>query len=231
MATEYTTERLIEIIQRKLDDEAGHQLVSPDDIIEALDEAQRELVEETQCLRDASNYSDTTSDGVATAEWDAGVMHYIKGYIDNVNDPVKPITLNEIEDGWFASDYGVRWNTQWRTATGTPKWIITDYETDLIRFVPIPNAIVTINWVVVKRPTMITSDSVDPDVPDRFARRLIWGALADLYRNQDAELYDGRTVERMEAKWEQQKAKCRREVERHTRGPSLVKYNRTSGVW
>ena len=229
MADTYTVERVIELVRERLDDRAEPYLVSDQQIATALDIAQREFVEETLCLTNSSSY---TIDVVADTAWydvDPSIMHIRNGYLRTARTELAQASEADISDFLSAPDYGQIKN-DWRSAEGTPQYMVTDLETDKIRLVPSPIQNDTLELSVHPYPTLVAESDTELSIPDIWRPTLVAGACAQLYRTDDAELYDAQAADRALGEWKMHLSRARAQYERNNRGPGRVHMART-GVW
>jgi hypothetical protein len=106
-------------------------------------------------------------------------------------------------------DYGGITTTQgWQTVTGTPKVLISNFETESLRAYPIPIVDDTLEVVVKRLPINAITDigvaSVEePEIPAKFHEHLVVFMQYRAYLKQDAECYDKGLSDRYLLEWTQ----------------------------
>ena len=231
MARTYTTERIVELIRRKMEDEVLPYIVADDFVYQAIDEAQNEFVERTHCITDATTFAPTVTEDDPWVAISDRILQIRRATLTTDGGAVQPITLAEMEmNPSRGLDYGVQNISAWRTATGTPKYVITDLDDENGRLVPIPVEDDTLTLEVYAYPKVIEDDAQDPMIPDRWAAYLVNGALTRLLLVEDHEVYDRDAGRLQAALWENAIARAVGYFERNRRGPGTVQFS-TNGVW
>jgi len=229
MADYYTAEKIVTIIRSKLADTVEPYLLSDDDLVHYIDEAQREYAERTLCMRDATTYTVSVTADDPWITVDPRILHIREGYLQTSRRTLKPITLSRMSGELFSPDYG-QLRVGWRTTTGTPEYMITDIQEGAIRLAPIPVASETLEFVASLYPADFTDVDDALTLPDRDRRDLPYGVLMRVYGMQDSELFDPQAEAKNRSLWE---LAISRGVERHqkfSRGAGNVRFNNT-GVW
>lgn len=219
MADTYTTEALLGRIRVQLDDRAQPYLVSDDDILSALDQAQNEFVEQTLCLTDATSFSVTTEPGIAFFVVDPMILKLRAAYSETQQRDVQVVSRQYFES------LGRR-----RGTTGDVSYILTDTTTGRGEFIPTPVRAEVIRFDVYLHPTPLVHEGIDPSIPDRFRRHLIAGAMSILYGIADSQIYDAQAQSKWEMKWQMALRDSLGKVMRDQRGPAVVRFN-SGGVW
>lgn len=230
MGTLYTTDKLVELVRERLDDKSEPYLVSDDMLAEIIDDVQHEYCEATLCLTDSDTYTITLIAGTSLYQLDSRIAKVRRGYLTSGLRRVDAVTRKGIEDVYYTVDYGAQNQYAWRTATGEPRYMVTDYDDGYVRVVPIPTAVDTIELEVYLRPAPITDVGDTLTLADDKARDLIPGVLAQCYGMQDSEIYDAKQEQMWLAKWERKLGRRTGQIERNTRGAGNVRFNR-NGVW
>ena len=195
-----TTVELIAELRIKFADTVGTEyLVSDDDILVALSRAQNIFAVETLCIFDL-----TTADAIATNPLITLPTRTVnlKSALFNTT-LLTLVTQHELDYGYFSLNNREASNrfSDWRNATGTPKFLVTDLGPLTARLVPYPSVNGTINLERYKLPLELTL-LIDPEIPEQFHRDLITGALTYLYTIVDADVYAPEEGIILSAKWE-----------------------------
>lgn len=227
MADQYTTERIAELVRIELDDVVSPYLVSDDSLAEAIHAAQQEHAERTLCLPDALVID--VEAGTHTYTVDPLPVRYREGYLATAKSFVRFVTFGELSMELYTSDYGPP-RSDWRTATGTPQFAVTDMLVGQIRLSPIPVIDDTLDALIYRYPDPIEDLSSALEIPDHLRRSLVNGTLARICRIQDSELFNPQKAALYDALWRQQLLEDAAKVERHTRKPGNVRISRR-GVW
>lgn len=225
----YTTDDIATLIRKKLDDNHGYVGVDDDMLASAIDTAQREFVVATRCLFD--NESQTIAVTANTPDYalDDNILHLRNGFLETSAATVTPTTVGEIETAYIGTDYG-QIQCNWRTATGTPRWMITDLHDEKIILVPNPVVTETLTISAHLYPDVVNTLDDAMQIPNKWRKDLIFGVLAELYMIQDSELYDPRAADRNEGVWRRKLYQRSAEIELTKRGPGVVRKAR-NGYW
>ena len=127
---------------------------------------------------------------------------YVKTLI--VNDlQVRPVSTHELDYGYFTLDGVEAMNfSNWRAATGTPKFAVIDMESDKARLVPAPTTSinVTVEGYTLPLPMVLVDDPV-PSIPQVYHKELVVGGLAEIYTTQDVEIVEASQGAKFMAEW------------------------------
>lgn len=221
---ELTIAELITLVREQADDTVEPYLIPEYFIIQSIDEAQQQFVEDAIPL--TQEFTIAVTAGTALYPVDELLMkpRFARSSV-NKNE-LQFITLNEI-DTTSTTSFS---STAWRDTTGTPRAIITDELHGYWRLYPIPVLDDTITVNAFYLPEPITSSTDDLSIPARWHPALVLGVLARLYGLQDSEVYDPKLQQQSEARWMYAIARARSLIERDVRGPGVVTFNR-NGVW
>lgn len=194
-----TTKDLIQRIRVDLDDVVEPYLISDGHIINKLNEAQIEFVEQTLCLFSASD-SDLN---IPLSKWTTVPDSVLRIRAISTADGtvIRPVTLAEMEYGYAVLDSTNEFVAKWRGLTGTPRFAVVDMEQGKIRLVPSPTAVIQGQLEAFIKPKEL-SDIEEPSISDRWRKDLVPGALVRIYAMQDTELYDPEAVQRYAQEWE-----------------------------
>ena len=173
------------------------------ELLHYIDEAQRRFAVDTECLPDSVTYSDTITDGDKWITKEANIIRIREGWLSTTQRPIKPVSKIDIDRGYITDDYGTQLTGQWRTATGTPEFLITDIDAASNRLVPESNIDDTIEWSVYRLPiNAVTSTSVVLEIEGRFHYDLLVWAKVLAFKKQDAETQDMTRSRDWQREWE-----------------------------
>jgi hypothetical protein len=191
-----TLAELMTAVRRKLDDAIGQTALDEETVVEALNAAQNEFATETLCVFGSDSIAYTS--GNAYIALPAGTVWVIGGDIAGV--PLTKTTQHQLDYGHFdlnGTEDAARFSA-WRAATGTPKFIVSDYGPATARLVPEPDASSNVTVERYKLPAQMDLEAapdVEPEIPIAYHEGLVHGALAYLFDIPDLEIYDvGRAV-------------------------------------
>ena len=172
------------------------------ELLHYLDEAQRKFAVDTLCLPDSTNF---TNNVVADRKWvdkDPLIIRIIQGWLTTAQRTITPVSRIEIERGYVTDDYGTQIVGQWRTATGRPGFVVTDFDALQNRLVPIPDESDTIEWTVYRYPLdNITSTGSSLEIEEQFHYELLVWAKVLAFKKQDAETQDMTRSRDWEGEW------------------------------
>ncbi len=170
-----------------LDDKTTPYLWSDEDLTRYANRAEERLCEEAYLIADSS------TPVVCTLNLLNGVQAHVKHpsivlvseiWIPSLNRPVIKKTR-----AWLESNY-----SSWRSAgTGTPVYFCEEIDTGKVTLIPTPNAPMTANLTVFRRPLFSLSASspgASPEIPVGFHKYMKYGILALAFEKQDTECYD-----------------------------------------
>lgn len=203
-----TTQELIAAIRVRLADEAVPPLVSTATILEQLSLTQTEFARTTLVLFDTAVGNVVIGDPWLSVPDN---MFLVKVVI-LAGQQLRVVTSSELDFGYY--NFNNVENTtkfsNWREATGTPKFVVTDLYANKIRLVPSPssNATVTIEGYIIP-PKLFYDDSptaflppVDPQIPEEYHEVLMAGALLRLYMLFDVEIFNPSKAQLYAAQWQ-----------------------------
>jgi len=197
-----TLAELITAVRRKLDDLVGKTSLDEDLVVEALNAAQNEFATETLCIFASGPVAYTSGDSYVTPA--AGTVWIIGAELGGT--PLRRVTQHELDHGHFelnGSEDSARFSA-WRTATGTPKFIVTDYGPLAARLVPQPDSSGNITVERYTLPTQMDLEAapdVEAEIPSAYHTGLVYGALAYLFDIPDLEIYDINRAVLYATKW------------------------------
>lgn len=221
---------LFDAFRLEVDDLADGTLWSEDEIYRYMDQAQREFARKTDCFLDATTASVTQiaiTANQALVTLSPLVTKVRRGELASNFNTVKATTLAEMDEGAvIGSDYGRVVPTQWRSATGEPRWAVTDYQPGKLLLVPKPVIADTLSLAVFRLPlNTLTSSSTVLEVIDedhQYGLRLFMEHLA--YLKQDAETYNPKRSKNAKDEWAEFIADAKRSFRRKRYTPKAIAY-------
>jgi hypothetical protein len=131
-------------------------------------------------------------------------------------DPLRIITMEDLDNGFFIRDFGLIFTQDWQTKTGPARFLVTNMQEDQWRLVPIPLIDDTLELTVLHMPLNdVTCDGTALEVTKREDQQIIKMYMKKLaYLKQDADTYDKELSDRFEAEFEKRADERRREIRR-----------------
>jgi hypothetical protein len=204
-----TTQELIAAIRIRLDDTIVPYLASTATILEQLSLTQIEFARSTLVLFNAAAVSITAANPWLTLPTD---MFLVKVAILN-GLQLRAITSSELDFGYytFNSIENEGRFSNWREATGTPKFVVVDMYSDKVRLVPTPISNATVNVEGFITPPDVFFDetpgsvvpAVNPQIPEIYHEVLMAGALSRLYTLFEVEILNPSKAQLYAAQWQQ----------------------------
>ena len=231
----FTPDELKDRFRLDVDDVEGGQagadfLWSDTEVFDYMDEAQRMFVRRTEILRKTHPFSTTLTEiaytaPIITAVNLDGFITYNPEIIRPLRarmslaanaDPLRIITMEDLDNGFFIRDFGLIFTQDWQTKTGPARFLVTNMQEDQWRLVPIPLIDDTVELTVLHMPlTDVTCDGTALEVTKREDQQIIKMYMKKLaYLKQDADTYDKELSDRFEAEFEKRADERRREVRR-----------------
>lgn len=221
-----TTTDLVTLARQTVDDVIEPFLLSTEQIVTALDRAQREFVDRTLCLQ-VHRYPIPVTAGNPLTYLDQELLQV--RHISLGHAPVQPVTRREMEQGYVTYDYGRRTITEWAELSGTPQKAVTDIQDGALRWVPIPIDTATAYLDAYVYPPLM-QDGEDPTIPQRWRSDLVAGAVMHLYRQRDTEVFDPKAAESWMVTWQRALAEAYAATQRNQRGAQIAQFAK-NGVW
>jgi hypothetical protein len=156
-----TVNEIITLFRRQSEDSAyTHDRDMPDSIslwsnyqlIQYLNEGQREFAEETYCFKDGDNFSLPVTNGIPDYEIDERILKVERAELMSTNTMLKLKSIEEFQQSSYYDDYGHRRASSWEKHTGTPTTLITDIDSGYFRIYPIPVDDDTVNLALRRLP-------------------------------------------------------------------------------
>lgn len=221
---------LAEIFRREVDDVAAPFLWSDEDISLYLDQAQREFARQTDCFLDSTTASVCRvpiAANQALVALSQLVTKIRRAELAATFRPVRVTTLAEMDEGQITGrDYGLSVPTQWRTATGEPRFAVEDYEPGKLLLAPIPTAADTLNLTVYRLPlNKIAIDSAAFEVKDEDHQYHLLSYMQFLaYSRQDADTYSPKRAQAAKEQWLESVSAARLAFRRKRFVPKAIAY-------
>jgi len=231
----FTPDELKDRFRLDVDDVVGGQagadfLWSDVEVFDYMDEAQRMFVRRTEILRKTHPFSTALTEiaytaPVITAVNLDGFITYNPEIIRPLRarmslaanaDPLRIITMEDLDNGFFIRDFGLIFTQDWQTKTGPARFLVTNMQEDQWRLVPIPLIDDTVELTVLHMPLNdVTCDGTALEVTKREDQQIIKMYMKKLaYLKQDADTYDKELSDRFEAEFEKRVDERRREIRR-----------------
>lgn len=202
-----TSAELLAAVRSRFDDAVSPYLASDALILEQASLTQTEFARTTLALYDVESGTVTAGDPWLDLPDNFCVLKTV--ILDGLQ--LRPITISELDFGYYTFS-GVE-NTSrfsnWRAATGTPKFVVTDMYPDKVRLVPYPSANGTVSLegytipadlsLAVTGPPAV--DAVNPEIPEMYHELLLAGTLLRLYSLFDPDIYDAARVQIYANQW------------------------------
>ena len=197
------TEDLVYLVRTVIDDTVEPYLVSDEDIVTYLSEAQKDFAEQTYCLFSAITETASSTDDEAWVDIPDNVLT-LRALVTSTGAYIRPVTTIELDYGHFSVGGGAIKQNTWRALKGTPKFAVTDQSSTKVRLVPAPTTGATYTVEAYIRPADLSIASgavVNPVIPDEYQEDLVAGAVYRLYGSQNVELYDPNKSVEWRMKW------------------------------
>jgi hypothetical protein len=192
-------------------------LWSDAEITDWLLEAQDELCERVDLLFDATSFSIKTVAGNGLYAIDDEITKLRRGKVAG-GRTLESVSVKELLRRYQPSSFELT-VTDWEGVTGDPYYMVTDYELGMVKLVPEPVAIETIELHVYRLPT-----SSNLEIPNKYRRSLLHKAKHFAYMKDDVDSQNLTKAGYHEDRWEQSVEKTDRMFKRLNRGPQVVAY-------
>lgn len=167
-----------------------------------IEEAQRELASELDLIPDTRTL--TITDGEALVRYDPRIYFVRRAIIPSLNRELDVLNMKQLQDHLCDDDYGhFHIRTDWESATGQPRALITDVDQDKFRIYPIPNDDFTATLYVYRYPLFdVDNSSASLEVKSNKYKRAYLTYMKYLaYSNQDTDLFDEGRADRFFAEY------------------------------
>lgn len=197
-----TPAELLVLFRQDVDDEDGgvggaDHLWSDAEFYRYLDRAHKEFVRRTDILKTATvtaltDLAVTAGDPIVTPSPD--ILHATRAKLALGTTPLDIIPFEELDMGFLTNDYGLHLASNWELITGTPRFLITNWDESVWRLAPTPIVNDTLKLIVTYLPTADITEATKGNTPavsvldDQMIMLDYAKYLA--YRKQDADVYD-----------------------------------------
>jgi hypothetical protein len=202
------TAELIDAIRVRFDDLATPYLISTATILEQASLTQTEFARATLALYAVTSGTITANDPWLTVPSNVFVLKTV--ILNGLQ--LRPISISELDFGYysFGNTENITRFANWRAATGTPKFVVTDMYHEKVRLVPSPiaNATASLEGYVAPPDLVIGSVSpavtqVDPQIPEAYHELLLAGTLLRLYNLFDVDMMNPTKAQLYGTQWYQ----------------------------
>lgn len=226
----YTVSDLLTIFRSEVEDTVEEYLWSDTEFFQYLDEAQKEFARETDYFKDVSSAM-TSLTVTADDPWvdiDPRIIEIRRVKITGRSTPVQVINYNELDRVYTMSRYGEEISGNWETSQGTPKYLVTDIETDKGRLVPIPTDNATLTLSIIREPLEdIEGEHSTLELTESIHQRsLLMFCKAMAYMKQDSETFDPDAAEKHRADFYAYCHRIKQRQKRKQRRLGTVRFNR-----
>jgi hypothetical protein len=185
-----TTAELILLVQGRILDTIVPKQFEATDILRALNDAQNEFAKQTLCIF----AGDTKVDVAGGSPWfvlPTGVLWIRCGRLPN-GTLIRAVTEHELDYGYFELNgiEALGRFSQWRNATGIPKFICTDSGGNSVRLVPSPEQGTSLTLEHYRMPVAMLNGGQGPEIPESYQDDLVYGAATYLYGVPDVEIFN-----------------------------------------
>lgn len=217
-----TAEELLELVRVELDDTEEDYLWSDATLYRYIDLAQREFAKRTECFKDFTTEAIVEVDVSAnesTVAFDSRIIRIEKAYLRSEDTELSVVNANEIADEYDGT-------TSWKSATGTPEFLVLDGDSTYGRLVPIPTVNDTLDLFVVRYPLRAISASYTTlEVKDvRHQYQLLDWVKHLAYSVNDADVSNPELAQAHATKFLAYCQEARGEFLQKHRRPGTVKY-------
>lgn len=231
----YTVKDLITIFRRETEDPTYHldynlpqenSLWSNYELIQLIDQAQKEFAERTLIFKDSTSFKPVISEDDPWIDFDDRILKIERAEVES-SERILPIyTIEDFQTSVYVDDYGIRKVASWESATGSPQCLIRDIRKDKMRIYPIPEEDDAIILTVRRLPLndiALLNDALE--VPSRWQIGLLYYVRKEAYRKPLA-MVNGldKLIPIVENDWEQFLSKAESSTTIKTRGPGRVRY-------
>lgn len=226
----YTLANLLTFFREDLDDTETPYLWSDNQFYRYLDEAQKQFVRDTRYIHDATTAEICSIPVFAGREYivfDERILEIKRAQLASTNRPLSLRNFNELDQNTHAGDSYEQWEiVSWTESTGTPRYLVPEYETERARLIPTPTVNDTVNLWVIRDPLDDIDDGdSEMEVADRNDQLVVLDYVKFLaYTKQDADVYDKERGEFFFTKYAAGTEKTRQRINKKRRRPGVVRY-------
>lgn len=187
-------------------------------LITYLNQVQEEFAIRTFCFMDSTNFIPEVTEADPWIDIDERILRVERAELVSKN---LLLDLKSIEEFQTSIRPGT-----WETKTGTPKYLITDIETNKYRLFPIPVEDDTVKLTVRRLPFNVINELNDElEIPRRYHFGLISGLKLYAYANPKAvSLGYGSLLPYEQTKWEDVLLRATKDYNVKVRGPGKTRY-------
>jgi len=206
-----TPEDVVELFRLDVDDtDADDPLWSDLEVYYYLDEAQKQFARKTDYFSDMSTADVCVATITADDPWvvlDPRVTKVRAAQLGSRPSKITPVTFAEMEDqpstvDSYGSPFNFSQSYNWQTATGTPRFAVTDMERNKLRLTAIPQENDTLIMQVYRLPLKdITEDSARLEVEETDYQRGLINYMEHLaYSKNDVDTFEQDLADRAMAR-------------------------------
>ena len=195
-------------------------------LLQYMDQAQKEFAEKTYCFKDGSNFTLTVAIGDSEVYYDPRILKIERAESLADNTLLNLLSMEEFQTSSFIDDYGIKRSTSWETRTGKPRSLITDITSNSVRLYPIPDAVDMIKLTVRRYPLRdIESLDDELEVPQRFQYGLLYKMQSEAFKNPKALISGyGDAAVAAKADWDNFITDAYKHFRVKTQGPGKIRY-------
>lgn len=202
-------------------------------LLQYMDQAQKEFAEKTYCFKDNSNFTLNIVAPVAPATdynpeiyYDPRIIKIERAESLTDNTILDVLSMEEFQMSAFVDDYGIKRSASWETRTGKPRSLITDITSNSVRLYPIPDAVDMIKLTVRRYPLRdIESLDDELEVPQRFQYGLLYKMQSEAFKNPKALISGyGDAAVAAKADWDNFITDAYKHFRVKTQGPGKIRY-------
>lgn len=232
---DYTVADLITIFRRRTEDPAYHldanlpqsnSLWSNYELIQLIDQAQKEFAERTLIFKDSENFDTDVTASDPWIEYDQRIIRIENAELSSDNIPLNVVTIEDFKTSIYVDDYGVRKDASWESRTGSPRYLIRDIRQNYLRSYPIPTENDTLLLTVRRLPLNDITELTDElEVPPRYQLGLLKYVEKELFSKPIAVLAGfGDLISVASKAWDDFCNMADSRTKIRTRGPGQVRY-------
>ena len=143
----YTVKDLITMFRRNIEDAAYYpdrnmptedSLWSNYQLIQFLNEAQKEFAERTLIFKDSQSFDPAITEADPWITLDPRILRIERAELASEDRVIPIVTIEEFQVSYFVDDYGYKRSASWETRTGPLQALISDIEAGYLRAYSIP---------------------------------------------------------------------------------------------
>lgn len=195
-------------------------------LLQYMDQAQKEFAEKTYCFKDGSNFTISVAVGDSEVYYDPRIIKIERAESLADNTLLNLLSIEEFQTSFFVDDYGIKRGSSWETRTGKPRSLITDITLNSVRLYPIPDIADTIK-LTVRRYPLKNIESLDDDleIPQRFQYGLLYKMQSEAFKNPKALISGyGDAAVAAKADWDNFITDAYKHFRVKTQGPGKIRY-------